>query len=560
MRILLCCNAYPPNFVGGAELVAHYQGLVLKQRGHDVRVFAGERAQATPRHDLSIDRYEGLDVFRVLLTLADCRREAVNFAQPLAEEHFRKLLIDFRPHIVHFHNLAGLSLKIIRMAREFGARTLMTLHDHWGFCLRNTLVKADETLCSDFSACSGCQSEVLDTGGRHVPIHLRQDYFSLMMREVEAFVSPSRYLADAYLRAGFPPGKMRVIWNGLDVDRYSNASQKPVAGKVRFTFIGTFGRHKGVHVLLGALPLLRHRNRVEVNLVGDGGQLPEYQKQLRQHHCEALVHFRGKLANSDIPGVLRQTDVFVLPSIWPENQPVSITEAMASGVAVIASNLGGIPELVEDGKTGYLFEAGNSANLAEKMDALIEAPELIEAFGKAARERMRDNSFQMQVEKLEHLYSDVLESPTAVAGSKQPEQKFIACMGAHVDTLVAEALQLLPLYYTGQAPLLVMADWLTESQVGEAALLWVSGPMDQWAALAAAGRYVLPLLVPESCDLLTTECRARNCGLYFADAHEAAACIGYLLTHERERLALADNLQRAFCPPDARAAEGGCAP
>lgn len=102
--------------------------------------------------------------------------------------------------------------------------------------------------------------------------------------------------------------------------------------------------------------------------------------------------------------VYENTDVLVLPSIWPENQPVSITEAMCSGIPVIASRIGGMPELVKHGVTGLTFEPGNSSDLAHCMEEMARSPELRTLLGVNAQEAMRFNAFEMQVSRLVHIY------------------------------------------------------------------------------------------------------------------------------------------------------------
>ena len=85
-----------------------------------------------------------------------------------------------------------------------------------------------------------------------------------------------------------------------------------------------------------------------------------------------IVRFTGKIGNEQIDGILQNTDVLILPSVWPENQPVTILEAMASGMPVIGSRIGGIPELIDDGVTGYLFNPSDATDLAAKMTLLME--------------------------------------------------------------------------------------------------------------------------------------------------------------------------------------------
>ena len=108
--------------------------------------------------------------------------------------------------------------------------------------------------------------------------------------------------------------------------------------------------------------------------------------------------------NSRIEEVFRETDVLILPSIWPENQPVTITEAMASRTPVIASAIGGIPELVTNEYNGYLFSPGCAEELAEKMSEFVIRPERIERFGENGFQRIKDNSFEHQVNKICSIY------------------------------------------------------------------------------------------------------------------------------------------------------------
>jgi glycosyltransferase involved in cell wall biosynthesis len=233
---------------------------------------------------------------------------------------------------------------------------------------------------------------------------MRCDFLKLQLRDVDAFISPSLYLAETYVRAGIPIGKMHVIWNGVDVARFSRIVKKPRSGRIRFTFIGQFGLHKGIDTFLNALALIPFPDRITANLVGGGELVEHLHQRVAALGLGSVVKFWGKLDNSRIDEVFTETDVQVLPSIWPENQPVSITEAMASRTPVIASATGGIPELVTDGYNGYLFQSGNPRELAEKMSEFIKHPELIERFGANGSQRMGDKSFEQQVDKICRIY------------------------------------------------------------------------------------------------------------------------------------------------------------
>lgn len=403
-RVLFCANAYPPNFIGGAELITHYHASCLKRLGHPVMVFAGE--PGGPHHTPRQDTYEDVPVLRYGLHHPDYYYEFVNFQHNAVDELFERTLDQFRPDVVHMHNLIGLSVGMIHRAKRRGIKTVLTLHDLWGFCFKNTLIKRPGEICDDFSACEECLPRISDGEDRNLPIRMRHDYIGSQFREVDAFISPSLYLARQYVRAGVPVGRMWPIWNGVDVGQFSAVRKTPAQGKTRFTFAGHFGHHKGIPVLLDAVAQLGHRDDYQVNMVGSGDLLEPSRAFVEERQLGSIVRFRGKIENSRMRDVLAETDVFVLPSVWPENQPVTLTEAMATSTAIIASDMGGVPEMVTHGVSGYLFKSGSVEELAARMSDMIGQPERARAFGEAGFERIRHKTYENQVERILEVYRD----------------------------------------------------------------------------------------------------------------------------------------------------------
>jgi glycosyltransferase involved in cell wall biosynthesis len=192
----------------------------------------------------------------------------------------------------------------------------------------------------------------------------------------------------------------------VDVQRFANVVKTPSDGRVRFTFIGHFGEHKGIRSLLDALPHAGDPRRYRVNLVGEGHLREPLERWSRQQPFASSVRFWGKIDNRAIDSVFRETDVLILPSIWPENQPVSITEAMATRTPVIASEMGGIPELIEDGVNGHLYPAGNPLELARRMQRFLDDPSTIDRLGASGFERMHSCTFPNQVRKILQVYRE----------------------------------------------------------------------------------------------------------------------------------------------------------
>lgn len=352
-----------------------------------------------------VEEYEGVPVVRISAGGDAFNADTINFFNNAINDAFLELCSIVHPDVIHCHNIIGMSLGIIDIAKEIGIKTVVRLHDNWGICFKNTLLDNQERLCRDFTSCERCMS-TLNGGGISIPIGVRKKYLRRIFENVDAYISPSQYLADTYLRAGFDVHKMNVIWNGIDVDRFSKI-KRIESSKTRISVIANFGRHKGIEVLIKAISVLK-REDIEINLIGSGEEENNYKTLASECGVLHQLRFWGKIPSQDIEKVFAETDIYCLPSIWPENQPVSITEAMASGIPVVASNLGGSKELVMDGKTGLLFEAGNEVDLAEKLECLIDNEEKRKEYGEAGRKIISQHSLHKQVYAINCLYEKVV--------------------------------------------------------------------------------------------------------------------------------------------------------
>jgi glycosyltransferase involved in cell wall biosynthesis len=573
-KILICCNAYPPNFIGGAELIAHSQAKELKNQGYDVTIFTGDLREWGKRHFLQGIRewgkrhflqgihewgrryflrrirkwgrrhlrredYEGLPVYRVYLTNEDYAPQFVNFTHKEIEEHFRTILKNVSPDIVHFHNIIGLSVGLIHIAKKQGIKTVLTFHDHWGFCFKNTLLKNNNEICRDFTQCTGCMEVIPDHDNRDIPLRMRQDFIAMQLEEIDAFISPSQYLADTYILAGLPREKVHVIPNGIDVEKFSHIKKMPDPDHIRFTFIGHFGTHKGIHILLDALQYLDNKQKLSINLIGNGELFTHYYTEVHDKKSD-IVKFWGRIEN--IEDAYAQTDVLILPSIWPENLPVSITEAMSAGIPVIASHVGGIPELVENGKTGFLFEPGDAWDLAIKMNEFTRHPDKIKNFGEAALQKIKNYGIRQQVQKIIKLYNQIPETRNEIAGA----HAIIVCHGKHVDATCADTLKLFSKKFSVQKILFILSDWLDEDQLKSGTLFWIVDECEDLAAVHFGLRYKLPLLVPEKSQELKNFCEKVHCGLVYQNCRDAGCAILSILNNDKERVMMIKNGAKAL--------------
>ncbi len=198
-----------------------------------------------------------------------------------------------------------------------------------------------------------------------------------------------------------PPQKISTIHYGVDLNRFQK-SGKTIRKElglsdqdVIISVVGHLSDVKGHTFLLKASPfLIRKNSRVQLVFAGDGPEKASLEQEAKTLGIREHVHFLG--VRSDVPDILRSSDIFVLPSIY-EGLPNVILEAMASGLPVVASRVGGIPEAVADGETGFLFPAGDSTWLEQVLAPLIRDGALRRKMGEAGRKRV-ENHFSIDVE------------------------------------------------------------------------------------------------------------------------------------------------------------------
>jgi len=205
------------------------------------------------------------------------------------------------------------------------------------------------------------------------------------------------------------PDQLVVIHNGIDPRPFLQADGTRVQRQLgleegpMLTFVGRLAPQKDPLTLLRAIQNL---SRGKLFLIGDGPLRFQAERFIRQNRLASRVILTG--ARMDIPDILAASDVFVLPSRW-EGLPLVIIEAMMAGLPVVASRVGGVPELVEDGITGFLVPPGDSEALAEALQWLIEDKELRRRMGEAGREKaLRKFTLDRMLRETQALYEEIL--------------------------------------------------------------------------------------------------------------------------------------------------------
>ena len=199
-----------------------------------------------------------------------------------------------------------------------------------------------------------------------------------MIRDVDLFIAPSPFLRRKFVEFGVPRRKILFSDNGIDLEPFRGFSRaREASGRVRFGYAGTIDEHKGVHVLVEAMNRLE-RGKATLSIHGDLNAFPGYAERVRSLAASPDTFFRGPFDNARVAEVLSSIDVLVVPSLWYENSPLTIHEAFAAKAPVVATDLGGMRDLVRDGVSGLLFRRGDPDDLARALARLASDGPLLE--------------------------------------------------------------------------------------------------------------------------------------------------------------------------------------
>lgn len=475
LRLLIVSNLYPPQVVGGAEVVAERQARLLAARGHHVAVLSGwSPGPMDAEAAATMEKRGGIHVYRIPIASFD---QAHDFFSKPTEAFLESVVRVERPAIVHMHNLRGLGVNLIAAAQQCGARVVVTLHDLWGHCYWATRLRPDGSLCSDPEMCGEVCVPMIEPseGGRPaLPVRLRRDYIMGALDRADQLISPSVSLAVAYQQVGMDPDHLVVLSNRIDLAPFLNIGPKPVPSKlVRFATAATLAEHKGIPDLLDAAAILWSdatlRGHWQLTIAGDGPLRGEIEADIAAGQFGNAVVYVGHLPRSGIVELFAKTDVVVLPSRWPENEPLVLLEAMAAGSAQLASDVGGNRELVVPGISGGLFRRADSVALAGAMTAYIRAPSIAHAHGtfNIARRKLFDET--VTIDAIEGYYRTLLQRPIAT----ETTTPIVICGGgapsSGVKTLCCH---LHKMEKTERHIRLLWSAWADASQWQKAALFW----------------------------------------------------------------------------------------
>ncbi|MBX7193912.1 MAG: glycosyltransferase [Sandaracinaceae bacterium] len=377
MNTLHVIHGYPPFYMAGSEVYTRNLCRALA-RESAVHVFTRVENPFAPPYSVTTSREDGVEVTRVNKPARDYTLED-KYLDARVDDVFRETVARVRPDVVHIGHLSHLSTNLPIIAkRELGLPVVHTVHDFWLHCVRGQLVRADLAPCQGPSddACTRC---LRDTLKHHASLGATATYRTHMqdvLEHIDRFLVPSRTVGDFLIQQGVDPDKV-IHWPyGLDVSRIvPRVSGRLPRETVRFGFMGRVIPVKGIGLLLEAFREVRGDVTLEVWGQANGS-LP-WLRALSGD--DPRVTFRGGYEHDDLAEVLSRFDVLVAPSLWLENSPLVIQEALAAGIPIITSDAGGMAELVDEGRHGFRVPLGDRVALRDRMQTIADEPSLLDA-------------------------------------------------------------------------------------------------------------------------------------------------------------------------------------
>lgn len=212
-----------------------------------------------------------------------------------------------------------------------------------------------------------------------------------------------------YFNTTFQPKRLEVLPNFVEPVSPDIKFPNRHNQKLKLLFLGKFDKNKGIYDLIEVIKKMRTTRNGQFELrIGGNGETEEVKKIIQRNDLGEHIKYLGWISGQEKDNALAETDIFILPS-YNEGLPVSILEAMSNAKPVIATNVGGIPEVVEDKKSGYLFEPGDLNGLRESIEKFMDDRSLIETLGEYGRE-IFENQYTsgIVIKKLEGIYNLVL--------------------------------------------------------------------------------------------------------------------------------------------------------
>ena len=383
MKILLVNKFHWPK--GGSEKYYFELGELLKAHGHEVAYFSMKDEKNVKTEDkeyfVEASDMNSKNVTKALSVIYNKKNK----------KKVEEALDDFKPDIVHLNNFQRqLSASIINPCIKRHIPIVYTAHDVQAICPAITMMDPDRKPCElcmngKYSNCikkkciknSMLKSLLGAIEGKYYRNH------KIYTDKINYIITPSEFYREKFIEDGVNPNKVQAMHNSIETKDYDIKTKDEEYA----LYFGRLSREKGVLNLINAFAKL---NCGLLYIAGDGPEKDTIENIIKENKLEKRVKLLGFLNKEQMTEVIRKCKFVVVPSIWYENCPYSVLETLAIGKPIIGSNMGGIPELIEDNKNGYIYQYNDINELSEKMNKLFKDKKIVDRFSKESKKLAKE--------------------------------------------------------------------------------------------------------------------------------------------------------------------------
>lgn len=404
MKILLVNKFYYQR--GGAETYILEIEKKLLSLGHEVAIFS-------MHHPKNIETsWSKYFISRVSFNEGGMMQRLVGAARVLysfeAKKKFQDILKDFKPDIIHLHNIYHqISPSILPVAKKLGIPVVMHLHDYKLICPNYQLFDG-KRICYDclaphywkcfFKKCFG--NSYLKSFLVSLESFFHHSVLKIYEKNISLYIAPSKFMKELSIKAGVPTEKIITLYNFTLSQSLINSLPKNY-----LLYVGRLSSEKGLLTLLEAAKI---DSDIHIKIVGSGTQANILQKMITENKLESQIELTGQKDKQEVMYLLKEARAVIIPSVWLENMPFALLEAMSAGKVVIAANIGGLPELITNGVNGFIFTSGDSNDLVKKIK-LLKITDLT-VMGQKAQAKVAPLNLDTHTQDLLNIYKRLLAS------------------------------------------------------------------------------------------------------------------------------------------------------
>ena len=374
LNILYLVHQFYPEAYTGTEKFILNMAKAMIGRGHRVKVaaYSGNSPETFQESQGEVVfreyEYEGVPVLAYRHKQMDPAK-SFEAGNPDLAAFAESVIARESPDVIHIgHPMRA--MEFMQASLRLGVPYVITLTDYWFICPKGIMLHSSRDLCAGPENGEACLVHCQIPGvaqrlAAHIPL----------LQSARKILSPSAFLA-SMMKHSLPDLQVEVLNHGIECQpEQANAKTYRRGDTLTLFYGGSLNEHKGVHVILEAMSRIPSK-RLRLNIYGSGSE--EYTARLQEAAArDKRVKLCGTYTSQEMAQLFQSADVAVVPSLWYENYPLAMHEALAHRIPVLASAAGGMAETIKDGVNGYTFRLGDAAHLAERIRILLAKPGLL---------------------------------------------------------------------------------------------------------------------------------------------------------------------------------------